>query len=321
MSTIEDYFFPLTDEQLSLIKAELKENDELAQSKEEELINWIDSQPHFPKNYDRRVVKNFLRGMKYNVERTKPILENHYRYRSIYRNLFENRDPNADEIKTAIDKVVITYMPKLTDKGEMLVIYKLSSPESIDLNPLDVARAAIMIYDVINLHKDPLAKLILLLDYTHFSTRIFFSCLPYLKSVMSTSRNAYAIRLAEVHIIHSPAIVHGMISTVKPFLHEKLQIFTHSDFESLAEHIPKKYLPADMDGELPPSREISFKLYEIVKNYADWFREQETCKIDDDDGDNEDDDDDSDEDEEENVGSWGGYFFGFDNMIRGILTE
>lgn len=46
---------------------------------------------------------------------------------------------------------------------------------------------------------------------------------PFLKTLVVLLKEAYALRLKEMHVINAPTVINKMMSTIKPLLHTKVR--------------------------------------------------------------------------------------------------
>nr|XP_023011897.1 retinaldehyde-binding protein 1-like [Leptinotarsa decemlineata] len=207
---------------LQIIKSELGENDERFRITENILFHWMDCQPHFPKNYDKSVVRNFLRGSKHNMDRAKQKLEYHFKAKSYFPEIFSRRQVSKDLIDT-LNAVKMTPLPKLTKDGSRVFILKISETDSDKIDFNLIPKAYFMIYDVLLRNPNPAAKEVAVFDCEGTNAAHLMKLLGMLKTMIPLLRQAYAMRLKELHFINAHSGIEKCISIVKPILHPKVK--------------------------------------------------------------------------------------------------
>ncbi|GBP34441.1 hypothetical protein EVAR_25044_1 [Eumeta japonica] len=66
------------------------------------LKDWINKQPHLPKDLDDKVLKRFLHSCYYSLEKTKKCIELFFSIRSSSPELFTNRDPLSQSMQKTL---------------------------------------------------------------------------------------------------------------------------------------------------------------------------------------------------------------------------
>ena len=64
---------------------------------------WLETQPHLPKDMDDQRLKTFLRGCKFSMEKVKRKLDMYYTMRNAVPEFFANRDITRPELKLVCD--------------------------------------------------------------------------------------------------------------------------------------------------------------------------------------------------------------------------
>ncbi|KAJ8961947.1 hypothetical protein NQ314_005866 [Rhamnusium bicolor] len=73
-------------------------------------------------------------------------------------------------------------------------------------------------------------------------------------------KEAYPVKLKEVHVVNVSPFVDTIINWVKPFLKEKIKnrIHVHSDFETLYKFVPQDVLPEEYGGTAGKIQDFSW---------------------------------------------------------------
>ncbi|KAG5888904.1 Alpha-tocopherol transfer protein [Gonioctena quinquepunctata] len=265
---------------LDIIKNDLGENDDRLKIAENLLFRWIDCQTHFPKNYDKTVVRNFLRGSKHNMDRAKNVLESHFKAKSYYPDIFSNRRVSTDII-SILKAVKLAPLPKLTNDGCRIFIFKISELDSNKINFSLIPKAFFMIYDVLLRNPNPIAKEVIVFDCEGASSSHLMKLLVILKPMITLLRQSYAIRLKEIHIINAHAGIEKVVSMLRPLLHPKLKnrVFLYQGIKNLLDHFDENVIPSNYGGKLGSLDELTEEWITILKNNEKWFEDQESVKI------------------------------------------
>ncbi|XP_063927362.1 alpha-tocopherol transfer protein-like [Zophobas morio] len=277
---VED-FFDVSERDVDDVKRMICEDDAKLQHLEELLRVWIESQPHFPKNYDRGMMRNFLRGAKFSLETAKRKLEGYFWAKVAYPNFYQRRVPG--DVKTA-QIVNVVRLPRLTEAGEKICVVGLAcnDPDGAEFDMVAAIRLFWMLFDLSLTCAFPTSGEILVFDAASASARVIAQLLtPAFKNSISVLRHAYAIRITEVHVINCPSVAEKTVAAIRPLLPEKLkQRFTiHKDLGSLKEHLRPELLPSDYGGTLDSLKSYMERWTDILQENADWFEEQESVKI------------------------------------------
>lgn len=96
-----------TPQQRVNIREELREpeNPEEIERDIKLLREWLDTQPHLPKDMDDGRLRTFLRGCKFSLEKVKKKLDMYYTMRNAIPEFFSNRDINREELSIVLDYV------------------------------------------------------------------------------------------------------------------------------------------------------------------------------------------------------------------------
>lgn len=94
-----------TPEQRVSIREELREpeNQEEVERDIKLIREWLDTQPHLPKDMDDVRLTNFLRGCKFSLEKVKKKLDMYYTMRTAIPEFFSERDIAREELNLVLD--------------------------------------------------------------------------------------------------------------------------------------------------------------------------------------------------------------------------
>ncbi|XP_018568249.1 alpha-tocopherol transfer protein-like [Anoplophora glabripennis] len=280
-SSVDSFVIPPTNDQLRIIRDEINEDEDRSPHVENLLYTWINCQPHFPKKYDKRIIRTFLRSSKYDMERTKAKLECNFTVRNLYPDIFSGRSTNAADVVQALDTVIIVFLPKFTENGNKVSIYKLKDTDPSRYDVYAVTKLFFMMYDLTLTSQYPNAGEIAIFDGSGLSPNHFVTFLTIIKIVTPILRRAYGTRLKEIHILNAPPLLEKILSVIKPILHHKVKnaFNVHSSSRTLCDYFGKEILPSNYGGKCKSLEELMKVHWKILNNNEEWFLEQENMKI------------------------------------------
>ncbi|KAJ8958038.1 hypothetical protein NQ318_002044 [Aromia moschata] len=280
---IDTVMVPPSSAQMEHIRKEINEEDDnKLQHNEHLLITWIECQPHFPKNYDKYFVRSFLRNSKHILERAKRKLEHHFIVRNLYPEYFTNRSPRSKDLAKAADTVDVLVNTKLTDTGRRLIFCKLEDPDPSNFDVPAAFKWFFMLYDFLLTDPNPVAGEVAIIDGEHFNPNHLVKFVsPALKPLITILREAYVLRLKQIHIVNSTPFLDKLWMVIKPLLHTKVRnsIITHDTHKSLVDYFGADVLPSNYGGKCKSLREMMNDWKTILNDNEKWFIEQESVKI------------------------------------------
>uniref|UniRef100_A0AAR5Q460 CRAL-TRIO domain-containing protein n=1 Tax=Dendroctonus ponderosae TaxID=77166 RepID=A0AAR5Q460_DENPD len=269
--------------QLRTIRRNINEEcEDKLRHNERHMQQWISYQRHFPQKIDAKLVRNVLRANKHVLDRTKRKLEQQLAARHIYPEFFQNRSPFSQEIERAMSVVNIAYMPSMTQNGERIAVFSLNRFEAAQFNSVHVIKLVLMIFDLVLSSEHIYAGDIAIFDGAHFSAAHVAQYLgPHFNTIMTILKEAYSIRLKEIHVINAPSLLVHMLAIIKPLLHPSLRrsIHIHENPSQILEIFGAQNLPSNYGGQLRTLRKMATDWYDAVSRHADWFQAQESVQI------------------------------------------
>jgi hypothetical protein len=277
-----DAFFEVTNADVERTKQETGEDDDRLRHIENLLEQWMRCVDHLPHDYDATMARNFIRGSKFHLETAKRKFEGYFLAKHAFPELYHQRDPALAELRRVFDVVNIVWLPRLTEKGERICILSLAE---VDPDVLDVGatlKVFWMIYDLLLTCQFPVSSIIMIFDCNQATAKHIGKLFnTSFKHSFSLLRDAYAIRISQLHVLNCPPMVEKLISVVRPLMHEKVKkrFAIHRDTDWLVKNLHAKVLPSDYGGNLESVRDYMGMWKEIMMENSDWFRAQENVKI------------------------------------------
>jgi len=243
---------PPNETQLDFIK-----NEECYQPPEKleqditQLIQWLSKQPHLPNITDRKWLLHFIIGCKYNLQKSKQVIESYFVSRVEFPELFGTITKESATLTYKYGG--FSYFPKRTLKGERIqCIRSVQSPDTSD-NDYDAVRFCkywMTSLDLL-LDEEPMYGNITIFDMTDMSLSKFLTFTPTLtKKMVTCCLNAFPFRLKALHFIHPPTFISRIVMFLKMLLPNKIKdrIIVNETLEDLYNYIPKDILPEEYGG-------------------------------------------------------------------------
>ncbi|KAH9631852.1 hypothetical protein HF086_000930 [Spodoptera exigua] len=224
-----------------------KNVSEEVQKKINQLRNWIDSQPHLPKD----VGKNKI--CYYDVEKTKVTIELFFKVRDSAPELVNHRDPLSPAMQKAM-KIANVAQYEISGNRNIW-LWQLNDPGLEQYDYIQDARMFIMTCDAWMLSNDQLAE----------------------EDIV----DAMPIRLKQIHIINAPPFIDKLFSMMKPFLKQEVTNMVHFHVpksDTLYKYLNKEDLPSDYGGSRPSMEELNKRVVDIVMEKRKIFLDENFWK-------------------------------------------
>lgn len=245
---------------------------------------WLQTQPHLPKDMDDGRLRTFLRGCKFSLEKVKTKLDMYYTMRNAVPEFFSDRDISKENLSMVFDYVHCPTLPGLTPNGRRITFIRAIDCDFQSHQVMDAMKVALMIGDVRLLEESVgIAGDIFILDAAVATPAHLAKFSPSIvKKFLIAVQEAYPVKVKEVHVINVSPIVDTIMNFVKPFLSEKIRsrITFHSDMESLYKVVPKELLPNEYGGKVGSIVDLTQEWKKKLGEYTAWFKEQEDKKAD-----------------------------------------
>ncbi|XP_050302175.1 alpha-tocopherol transfer protein-like [Anthonomus grandis grandis] len=233
-----------------LVLEKLDKSEEILCKDVQLLKNWFKYQKHLPQIPCDNILELFLIVNKFNLEKCKKRLENYFTIRKEIPDLYVEKHPNLEHMRSIAQTVYIIPLPKLTPSLSRVTIMKLKDldPEKfVALNFFahsyniveirireDVVLTDTIVYDMEGIQLSHLLKL-----------RI-----GAIKKSTTVLEKVFSSRVEGIHYINLPASMQVFVNLVKTMLKEKIRkrIYVHKNLESLHEHLTQSILPKDYGG-------------------------------------------------------------------------
>ncbi|XP_058802501.1 alpha-tocopherol transfer protein-like isoform X2 [Phymastichus coffea] len=253
---------PPTVEQQRRIDEELPPNPEMRKLDLIAIRDWLAKQPHLPKHMDDKRLEHFLFGCKNSIERCKMIIETYYSARTALPEFFANRDPLARDIQDCCDSIEYFVLPKLTEEGHRVTIFRLKDTDIDKFSLTAATRRVLMVLDIRLMEEASLTN-VMVFDLKGFTAGHFAKCVPaqtIVKKAMLATQNSMPFRLHRIHYLNAPSFIGSIMNVFYPLLKEKLiskfRIHTGGG-EELHAYMDKDILPNEYGGNAGSFQELN----------------------------------------------------------------
>lgn len=269
-----------TPEQSKEIRIELNENINTRDQDLAAIKEWLRKEPHLPNEWEDYPLMTFLRGSSFSLEKCKRKLDMYFTMRAACPEFFTNRDATSPALREILNnKLQGPALPGVTPKGRRVTICRGLHPNLDSQQITDTLKLALMIGDVRLVEETVgVAGDIYVLDGAVLGASLLGKVSPStIKKFMICVQEAYPVKLKEVHVINTSAIVERFLSLVKPFLKEKIRkrIFIHKELKDLYKYVPQEMLPKEYGGQCGTMDELQEKWTQKLIEYRDWFKRQD----------------------------------------------
>ncbi|XP_027836886.2 alpha-tocopherol transfer protein-like [Aphis gossypii] len=236
------------------------------------LMEWLTKQPHLPNITDRKWLAHFITGCKYNLQRSKQVIESYFVARAEFPEFFGSF--NREQLKEATKQGSVCLFPKLTPEGNR--IFCTTTRPSSDDDDYDVmlfCQVSIAILDL-QLKLEPMYGNIILYDLKHVRLAQFMAFTPTLtKNLLRCCIDSFPLRVKTVHYINPPKFMSRLITFFKLFVSNKIRdrIFVHDSLEDLYQYIPKDVLPDIYGGTGGNLEKYEEDMLELLMANKEWL--------------------------------------------------
>lgn len=258
-----------------------KNVSEEVQKKINQLRNWVDSQPHLPKDIDNRLILRFLHSCYYDVEKTKQTIELFFKVRDSAPELVNHRDPLSPAMQKAMKIAKVAHY-EISGKRNIW-FWQLNDPGLEQYDYIQDARMFFMTCDAWILSNDELAEEdIVVMDAKDISLKFISKFnMSVARKLSKYQEDAMPIRLKQIHIINAPPFIDKLFSIMKPFLKQEVTNMIHFHVpksETLYKYLNKEDLPSDYGGTRPSMEEMNKKVVDIVMEKRKIFLDENFWK-------------------------------------------
>ncbi|KAF5297766.1 hypothetical protein FQR65_LT09940 [Abscondita terminalis] len=262
-----------------------EEVNEVPEKKEQDvkhITDWLLSQPYLNPRTDREWILNYLRGCKFNVQKTKEKLKYLYATKPITPELYSNRDPLQPELQQILNKCII--LPHST-KNEELMIVRWDDSDVSKLSLVNLFKLAFMFMELTLMESS--SYLIygyhLMIDFKGFPLSYVRQVSPlFVKKTVYMLVKAYPTRIKGIYLFNTSWFFPILFGMCKPFLSNKIlqrvKIYDNFDLAELTKYVSIENVPKEYGGKSESVSDIGARWKLHIENHREWFLEEETTK-------------------------------------------
>lgn len=264
-------------------KNNLNETETKRKDYVKEIRKWFDDNPNLNGNKDEEAIIPFLRGCKYDLEKTKKKLSNYYQMKRDVPEWFANRDPSLP-ILQELTKLGVFVPLKDDHEGKTIVILRIAGHNPRLHKIEDVIKVGLMILDLIAMENElmQIYGVIAIFDLENISFDHARQMTPTLIRRLVTAWENYHCRPKQLEFLNGPFYLNVILKIFKSFMSEKLKrrIRVHPYGVQYASSIvPSSILPIEYGGNAESIVTLSEYWAQKLLTHKDWFKMDEYYKI------------------------------------------
>ena len=247
-----------------------------------QLRDWLHENPNIGAKTDDLSLLAFLRGCKFDLDRTRRKIREYYKMRAEVPEWFGNRDPGRPEILELLKLGVFVPLDKLHDNRHVVII-RTAAHDPKKHSQDDVFKVGKMILDVLAAENELLQiyGVVAIFDMKNVSLAHARQLPPArIKKAVNAWQN-YHCRPKQLEFVNAPVYVNVLLNVFKSFMSKKLRGRVRVHFgglETLREEMGEGILPAEYGGTGGPIQDrIDFWL-EKLQRHKEWFAHDERFK-------------------------------------------
>lgn len=276
------YTFSLDNETEKYAKEVLGETSEKREQCISAIRKFLKENPKINGKNDDYSILAFLRGCKFNVEKTKAKMRNYYEMRARVTEWFDNRDPNLNEVKVLANLGVFLPIP-LVQPGPLVVIIRTAAHNPQIHKQSDVFKTGKMILDLAVKEYEcaTIYGVYAIFDMKNVSFGHAKLLPPNVIRKAVFAWQNYHIRPQSLEFINAPIYINVVLNVFKSFMTKKLKQRVHvhfSGFDDLHKVVPKNQLPVEYGGTNGELQDIIDFWKKKLDENVEWFKNDEQYK-------------------------------------------
>ncbi|KAJ2949510.1 hypothetical protein O0L34_g15432 [Tuta absoluta] len=238
----------------------------------QQMREWLNTQPHLPKDVDDRVLERFIHSCYFDLEKAQTAADLFFTIRGSAGELVTNRDPLSPAMQKAL-KIVKLGQIKISGNRQ-LWIWQLNDPGLDNYDYLQDAKVFFLSTDAWLLNNEEFSEAdVVLMDVKDISLKFITKFnVSVAKKMSKYQEDAMPIRLKQIHIVNAPPFIDKLYGLMKPFLKHEITEMIHfhgPKSDTLHQYLSKEDLPSDYGGTLPDMVEQNKRTTEIIMKFRD----------------------------------------------------
>ncbi|VVC39722.1 Cellular retinaldehyde binding/alpha-tocopherol transport,CRAL/TRIO, N-terminal domain,CRAL-TRIO lipid [Cinara cedri] len=244
------------------------------------LVEWISKQPHLPKITDRKWLKHFIIGCKYDLHRAKQTIDKYFVARAEHPEFICTFD--WEWILFNTKNGTICLFPKMTPEAYRVMCIRMKPMEKdmkVDFKLFFQLFLAIL---DLQMNIEPMHGEIFLFDLENLPIGQFMNLPPTMtKNCIDLCFNSFPVSVKGIHYINPPAFIGQLLTFVKMLLPNKIKtrVYVHQTLESLYQFIPKDVLPDKYGGTAGDIEKFEDKWFDYGKANTGWLENRQKADL------------------------------------------
>ncbi|XP_011292467.2 clavesin-2 [Musca domestica] len=276
---------PLPEALQKIACEELNEIPERIDEDLQDFREWIGRQRHLRARTDDQFLTSFLRGCKYSLEKAKSKLDKYYTLRTKYPEFYTIQNIDDPRVVELYKMGIGLHLPTPLHETGPRIQYVRPGNYPTDKYTFSDVMAIANAFQELNMLFDDYCVIngyVQILDMSSYTASHILQLTPnVVRKITTFAEDALPLRQRAVHIVNtSPAFdrLLNMIRALMP-LKQQQRLFIHgSNWQSLYEHIPQKYLPQELGGENSSFDEINKLQWQVFQEYREYFVKMKVCE-------------------------------------------
>ncbi|XP_030757680.1 retinol-binding protein pinta-like [Sitophilus oryzae] len=279
----EVYLSTLDDQTLRYVIDTLNESDENREKCLEEIRAWLRGDAAWLNaRTETKHILPFLRGCKFNIEKTKTKMTNYYTMRRDRPEWFTNRNPLLPVLQELI-RLGIFVPLKHHHENQSVVLVRTAAHDPKKHQWNDIFKAGMMILDVMCMEneKAQIYGVIAIFDMTGIGFAHYRTMTPSLMKNAVFSWQNYHVRPKKLEFVNSPTYINVALNIIKSFMTEKMRGRVKVHFGGVCkaqEVVNRDILPPEYGGEGESMAKLGEFWLDKLVQYKAWFADDERYK-------------------------------------------
>ncbi|XP_065337537.1 alpha-tocopherol transfer protein-like [Cloeon dipterum] len=278
---------PLAPDLLQHAMRELNEDPKKRPAYVKDIRDWLKTQEHIVGVPSDQLIVTFLRGCKFDLDKTKEKLDTYFTIKTLVPEYFKNRDLTKNEqLRKILNLRAYISVPGTDEEGRKIYIMVMGRDEPGTIDPDEAAKFNYMVMDYL-LMEDDVAVVMGIVNLTDLSPLTLQHAKQLMPSMMkkttACSEGGYPFRPKVVHLLNMPSFVDKILEWIEMFRKDKddLKVYLYgNDLSALLSRVPKKLVPNEFGGEAGTLDELGKEFADKILAFNDWYVADETNGVD-----------------------------------------
>ncbi|XP_047532288.1 alpha-tocopherol transfer protein-like [Vanessa atalanta] len=248
----------------------------------EELKEWINRQPHLPKNLGNNLLLRFAHSCYYDLEKTKKTVDMFFTVRGACSDLVTNRDPQSAHMQKVIK--IINLSQYGISGNRWLWIWQLNDPGLENYDYISDVKFFFLSTDSNFLVSDNLPEEdIVMMDVKDITLRFLTKInLSVARRLAKYQEEAMPIRLKQIHVVNAPPFIDKIYGALKPFMKKEITEMIHfhpPKSDTLYKYLSKDDLPSNYGGTRPSMAELKEEVMDNIARNRDALLDETLWRV------------------------------------------